>query len=264
MRLSDDQVRTYAQAGVLHLPGLLSRDEAAALRAEVERCQRLERDEVLRARDGQVHAIWALDGYSEPFRRLLPDPRLLGPAQQLLGPDLYAHQFKIVSKAAFQGIPFPWHHDYGSWQRNDGMPRPEALNIAIFLDEVTEHSGPLSYIPGSHRAGDAGGPLPTLSQEESGEPLPVVPQDRLTAVIEEAGILCPKGPPGDAVLFHACTVHGSPPNMSSRTRHVVYLTYNRTDNALTAPTRPWYMASREPRRIEPNPVTPPAQAPGAG
>ena len=204
----------------------------------------------MRGADGAVQVFWAMEGYSEPFDRLRQHPRLVEPAQQLLGPDLYHHQNKIVCKPPFEGMTFPWHHDYGSWIDNDGMRRPAAVNIAVYLDAVTEHNGALSYIPRSHTAGEDGGFLPTLSYEESGEFLPVVPRDELTRVAREHGIYGPKGPPGSAVLFHACTVHGSPPNMSPDTRYVVYLTYNRLDNTLVEPKRPWYMANREPVRIE--------------
>ncbi len=250
MALRTDQLEEYEREGVLALPDLFSAAEVAALRAEIERLLTLDREEMQKSSDGQVHVIWALEGYSEPFRRLLHHPRLLEPAKQILGPDLYHHQLKVVCKPPFEGLNFPWHHDYGSWVDNDGMPRPDALNIALYLDEVSEWNGPLSYVPRSHVAGDDGGRLPTLSYEESGEFLPVVPRDRLKAVIDENGIFGPKGPPGFGVLFHPCTVHGSPPNMSPDTRFVVYLTYNRLDNALTDPKRPWYMANREPKRID--------------
>ena len=250
MMLTDQQLETYDRAGVLWMPSIFSQREIAPLREEIDRLAQQEREEIPKSPDGQIHAFWALEGYSDLFRRLLHHPRLVEPAKQLLGPDIYHHQFKVVCKAAFQGLMFPWHHDYGSWISNDGMPRPDALNIAVYLNEVTEFNGPLSYVPRSHRAGDAGGYLPTLSYEESGEFLPVIPRDRLGEVVEQNGIYSPKGPPGSAVFFHACTVHGSPPNMSSQTRNVVYLTYNPIDNALTDPKRPWYLANREPKRID--------------
>ena len=36
---------------------------------------------------------------------------------------------------------------------DDLMPSSRAMNIAIFLDEVTEFNGPLLFIPGSHKKG---------------------------------------------------------------------------------------------------------------
>ena len=50
-------------------------------------------------------------------------------------------------------------------ERDDGMPEPRAMNIAVFLDDVTAANGPLLFIPGSHKTGviDAGHDLETTS-----------------------------------------------------------------------------------------------------
>ena len=47
------------------------------------------------------------------------------------------HQFKVNAKAAFDGDVWQWHQDYGTWKRDDEMPEPRAMNIAVFLDDVT-------------------------------------------------------------------------------------------------------------------------------
>ena len=63
------------------------------------------------------------------------------------------HQFKINGKMAFDGDVWQWHQDFGTWQNDDDMPEPRAMNVAIFLDEVNEFNGPLMFIPGSHKLG---------------------------------------------------------------------------------------------------------------
>ena len=63
------------------------------------------------------------------------------------------HQFKINAKAAFDGDVWQWHQDYGTWARDDGMPEPRAMNIAVFLDEVMPINGPLMLVPKSHKHG---------------------------------------------------------------------------------------------------------------
>ncbi|WP_430641250.1 phytanoyl-CoA dioxygenase family protein, partial [Bradyrhizobium brasilense] len=47
-----------------------------------------------------------------------------------------------------------WHQDYGTWKRDDGMPEPRAMNIAIFLDEVMPINGPLMLVPLPDVAGE--------------------------------------------------------------------------------------------------------------
>ena len=72
---------------------------------------------------------------------------------QILGEELYMHQFKINGKMAFDGDVWQWHQDYGTWKNDDLMPEARAMNVAIFLDEVNEFNGPLMFIPGSHKLG---------------------------------------------------------------------------------------------------------------
>ena len=76
-------------------------------------------------------------------------PRMIEPIEQIFGEKLYMHQFKINAKAAFTGDVWQWHQDYGTWKRDDGMPEPRAMNIAIFLDEVMPINGPLMLVPQS-------------------------------------------------------------------------------------------------------------------
>ena len=57
------------------------------------------------------------------FGLLARHPRLVEPLRQLFGEDVYVHQFKLNAKAAFEGDVWQWHQDYGTWARDDGMPR---------------------------------------------------------------------------------------------------------------------------------------------
>src|SRR3546814_9383263 len=70
------------------------------------------------------------------------------------------HQFKINAKAAFDGEVWQWHQDFGTWHRDDEMPEPRAMNIALFLDEVSAVNGPLMFIPG--RSEEHTSALPSL------------------------------------------------------------------------------------------------------
>ena len=75
---------------------------------------------------------------------------MIGPVEQIFGEQLYMHQYKINAKSAFTGDVWQWHQDYGTWKRDDGMPQPRAMNIAVFLDEVMHYQ----------RAADAGAAEP--------------------------------------------------------------------------------------------------------
>ena len=103
------------------------------------------------------------------------------------------HQFKINAKAAFEGDVWQWHQDYGTWARDDGMPEPRAMNIAVFLDEVMPINGPLMLIPRSHKHGrlEAGHESATTSY-----PLWTLDKETVTRLVDEGGIVAPTGKPG--------------------------------------------------------------------
>ena len=136
MELSSRQLKEFDEQGYLFLPDCFSNEEMAVLRAEAENIYKTERKEVWRESSGAPRTAFAAHTYNEAFRILGAHPRLVQPVEQLFGEPLYMHQFKINAKAAFEGEVWQWHQDYGTWARDDGMPEPRAMNIAVFLDEV--------------------------------------------------------------------------------------------------------------------------------
>ena len=242
MQLTDGQLADFERDGYLFLPELFSAEEIAVLMGDMPRIWGMQRPEVLRADDGEVRACLAMERYSEPFRRLLSHPRLLEPALQILDGPVYAHQYKVIPKEPFGKLDFPWHQDFASWHAHDGMPEPRAMNFALFMDEVTEFNGPICFIPGSHRDGRmdaAAEPLPGST------PLLTLSPEDVSRLAGTNGIVAPKGPAGSGVFFHGCLAHASAPNISPWTRHIVYLTCNRVDNAIAKPTRPDYYANQD-------------------
>lgn len=248
MKLSPEQLDRFDRDGYLVLPALFAPEEVAVLTAELPRIFALDRPEILRAENGEIRGALAMERYSEPFARLLRHPRLVEPARQVLGGAVYCHQYKVIAKEPFGTLDFPWHQDFASWHVHDGMPEPLAMNYALFLDEVTEFNGPITFIPGSHRDGllpSAATRLPAIT------PLYTMPAEVVRARVAEGGLVAPKGAPGAAVFFHGCMAHASAPNISPWTRHIVYLTCNRVDNYIRRPTRPDYYAGRDFTPIEP-------------
>jgi len=248
MHLSDSQMEIFDRDGWLLLEGMFSDAEVALLRREADRVYALDRPEVFREKDGKTaRTAFAAHTYNEVFRRLGRHPRLVGPVRQLLGGDVYIHQYKLNAKAAFDGDVWQWHQDYGTWARDDEMPEARAMNIALFLDPVTEFNGPLMLIPGSHKQGviAAGHDVATTSY-----PLWTLDHDTIRRLVAEGGIVAPKGPPGTVLMFHSTLVHGSPGNMSPFGRSIVYLSLCRVDNHIRRFSRPEWIAHRDFTPIE--------------
>ena len=154
MNITKEQRNRFDEDGYLFFPSLFSPEEIQNLLAVVpELYQRREEYNVREKGSNAVRTNFAAHLYSKPFAKLARHPRMIKPVEDLLGESLYMHQFKINGKMAFEGDVWQWHQDYGTWVNDDLMPTERAMNIAIFLDEVTEFNGPLLFIPGSHKKG---------------------------------------------------------------------------------------------------------------
>jgi ectoine hydroxylase len=253
MKLTPEQIERFHREGYLFFPGLFSAAETKTLADAVPALYA--RREVYNVREKGKEAVrtnFAAHLVSEPFARLARHPRMVEPVEDLLGEKLYMHQFKINGKAAFDGDVWQWHQDYGTWLNDDLMPTERAMNVAIFLDDVTEFNGPLMFIPGSHRKGviEAQHDLTTTSY-----PLWTVNSDLIRQLVARAGgkaggIVSPKGPAGSMILFHSCLVHASGSNLSPFDRVAVYLSLCAVSNHVRRFKRPEYIAHRDFTPIE--------------
>jgi len=242
MRLDDEELKRFDEEGYLFFPGRFSPGEAALLKGEAEAVYAAEREEVWRESSGVARTAFAAHRYNEGFRRLGAHPRLIEPVEQLLDGPVYMHQFKVNAKAAFDGAVWQWHQDYGTWARDDEMPEPRAMNIAVFLDDVTAANGPLLFIPGSHTLGvvEAGHDLETTSY-----PLWTLDRSKVTELAERGGCVAPTGPAGSMLVFSSLLVHASPPNISPFDRTIVYLSLCHVDNHIRAFNREEWIAHRD-------------------
>jgi len=243
MRLDARQLEQFTRDGYLFFPSRFSVAEVDVLRRHRDRVFAMHRPEIVREKNSDaVRTAFAAHLYNDAFGALGRHPRLVGPVQEVLGGDVYMHQFKINAKAAFEGDQWQWHQDYGTWVNDDLMAEPRAMNIAVFIDDVTPYNGPLMFIPGSHQGGvlNAGHDTTTTSY-----PLWTLDHATVRALAERGGIVAPTGPAGSMLMFHCNLVHASPANMSPWDRTIVYLSLNRTDNAIRQFKRPEYIAHRD-------------------
>ena len=248
MNLTIEQRNRFNEDGYLFFPSLFSPEEIQNLLAVVpELYQRREEYNVREKESDAVRTNFAAHLYSKPFAKLARHPRMIKPVEDLLGEHLYMHQFKINGKMAFEGDVWQWHQDYGTWVNDDLMPTERAMNIAIFLDEVTEFNGPLLFIPGSHKKGviEAKHDLATTSY-----PLWTLDNNFISQLVNRAGgkkggIVSPKGPAGSMILFHSCLVHSSSSNLSPFNRVSVYLSLCAVSNHIRRFKRKEYIAHRD-------------------
>lgn len=273
MRLSPVHLAEFRRCGFLLLHDLFSTEEIARIKEEVPSLTQRDSAARVKEKDGRlVRSVYGCHRNSEVCAQLVRHPRVLLPAMQILDGRVYVHQFKINVKAARGGDAWEWHQDYVFWRNEDGMPNARAINVAVYLDDVTEFNGPLLLLPGSHTEGvievdshrpasAASANLPSSASESSPEWLSHLtiglkyrldPQT-VEQLIARWGTHAATAAAGAVLFFDANVVHGSSANMSSCDRTVVIVSFNSVDNVLPpSPTpRPEFLASRDFSPLEP-------------
>ncbi|MET0190647.1 MAG: phytanoyl-CoA dioxygenase family protein [Pseudonocardia sediminis] len=137
------------------------------------------------------------------LERYWTDPRLTGPAADLLGVDGVAPlTSKISVKRARVGSEYIWHQDHSFLSRFlGGRAASEVVTAMVFLDDADAGNGALSLVPGSHRDG----PRPDDEPPRAHDADPVT----MTA------------PAGSVVVFPTLMLHSSRANRSDRDRRAL-------------------------------------------
>ena len=240
MRLQPRQTEQFARDGILFFPGLLSPDEMTGLREDLPGLLALERPEILREKHSpRVRCAFAPHTYNDRYRRLMHHPRIVEPVRQLLGGEVYLHQFSINPKAAFEGEAWGWHQDYPTWLEDNQIVRPDVINVGVFLDDVTEFNGPLYFVLGSHQHGAL---VTETDASSTSYKLLGVEENKVAELCEQGELYSPKGPAGSVWMFHCNLVHASNANISPTRRALCTICYNRTDNLPSTYARPEWEA----------------------
>jgi phytanoyl-CoA hydroxylase len=210
--------RQFARDGYYLARGIFSRSEVRALESEFDRIvdQILAKGEEVNARWGgpEMERIGSQDlvvlhthnvhQYSAVWAQALFQEKFVQAASEILGPDVVMHHTKLFQKPSEKGAPFPMHQDWSYF--------PTVLDSMmagiIHVSEANDEMGCLRVYPGSHLLGrieNSGG------QSES-DIFSKYPLEGATPLEAE---------PGDVCFFHYCTIHGSLPNRSAKTRKTV-------------------------------------------
>jgi ectoine hydroxylase-related dioxygenase (phytanoyl-CoA dioxygenase family) len=248
MRLTPGQVDDFFGRGWVVVPALFGADELAAARAAFERlhatAQRLGTTQdhagarfVLTARGGMPaseaagggvvvqRVVWA--GGAEPaLLDIGADPRLVGPALQLLGSERCE---QLLCQAHFKmpgdGVSFDWHQDVqhrdkgpGTWRDING--RGSYVQTLLAVDEMRADNGPLQFVPREAVRLDARGRLRD-AHYDYGTPMAGGDDAGGDDAVDAGRAETITGPAGSVIFFGPYAVHGSTPNTSSVPRRVL-------------------------------------------
>ena len=151
-----------------------------------------------------------LEHKPEPVLRALSNERLLDFAEMLVGPHVQLESItfrRTPPEPEKDGAALGFHRDMFAFFPEDGVyHRPLLFNALSYLQDLTDESGPLRIIPGSHMR------ALRMSPEEARRPHP------------EEVIVYPKA--GDTAVFHCSMLHSGSPNRSTDYRYLFFLTFN--------------------------------------
>jgi len=219
--LSPDQIAFYGVQGYLILENQVPLAVIEDLRAEVARFEaeakgmtasngRLDLEDSHRPDAPRVRRIKRPDLISPVAQALMVSDHILGPVRDLLGPNLRLHTTKLNMKSAGFGAPVEWHQDFAFYPHtNDDL-----LAVGVTLDDMGLENGPLQVFPSSHL-----GPIHDHHRDGvfAGAMLPG------EVGLDPAQAVALTGPVGAVTLHHARIVHGSAPNVSDRSRRILFI-----------------------------------------
>jgi hypothetical protein len=224
-KLSSEQITRYHADGYLVVPGLLRRQYLAPLAAA------LDTDETAGGRiypvpDGDDivahdYAGWT-DAGTDLIGTLTRLERIVGAARTLIGEPIYHYHSKLVRKRPRTDSEIIWHQDFGGWYQ-DGCLFPKLLTCIVALTPATRENGCLKMMRGSQLMG-------RIDRARDQRSYASIYPPRRTALEKRFEVEAVEMAPGDALFFHANTVHASEPNRTGAARVLLEFSYNAVSN----------------------------------
>lgn len=204
-RISDETVRQYQEDGAVCLHGLFDMDWVERLRDTFENLKK----------KGSAQDVAILSYTNQCIAQEEPelmDFVLHSPAaaiaKRLMGASQVRFYFDhIFVKEPGTSGPSPWHHDLPYWP----ILGDQVCSVWLALDTVTKASSGLEYVAGSHRWGKFFKAISVEGATQEGfsedNAMPDIDTNR-----DQYRMLSWDMQPGDCLVHHGLTVHGSSGN----------------------------------------------------
>jgi len=223
-RLTDADIATYHEDGLLFLRGLFDAEETDLLRRAMEEDPEIQDHSLLRAdQEGGATRIslWNRAGDSV-YGLAARCERIVETAEALIGEPVYHFQSKLTAKDPKVGGAWEWHQDYGYWYYN-GCVAPKMLSFMIALDRTDTENGCLKLVRKSHKLGRLDH-VQVTPEQNCADPR------HMDRILETHEVIDCVLDPGDVVVFHGNTLHRSDQNRSDKRRWTLLCCYNAISN----------------------------------
>jgi non-haem Fe2+, alpha-ketoglutarate-dependent halogenase len=200
--LTKHQLGEYQQQGFLFPLPALSDPETATLRRKLEELETDQGGQLPTRINRKPHLLLTW------LNELIRDPRILGPVEDILGPNILCWGSGFFIKNAHDPARVTWHQDSTYW----GLSKPDIVTAWVAFTPSTAKNGCMRVVPGTHTLQQ----LPhrdTFAQDNllsRGQEIAVkVEESRAVDIVLE---------PGQMSLHHVMLVHGSEPNRGALRR----------------------------------------------
>ena len=211
--VSAETIERYRRDGFIKIPGVISREEAAAFReAALDAADRLRA--LNRTAQGRAAAVfdqfvnvWQRD---ERMRALTLHPNVGAVAERLAGVPLRLWHDHILIKQPQQSAPTEFHQDQPYWPHAGAQ---HALSAWIALGDVPPERGCMTFIPGSSTRTDLAAQDLTDAEDLFRKSPDLAWEPRVTVPLRA----------GDCTFHHSRCAHMALANttMEARVAHVV-------------------------------------------
>ncbi|HUC67158.1 MAG TPA: phytanoyl-CoA dioxygenase family protein [Stellaceae bacterium] len=200
--LSPSEIEQYRDQGFIHPIRVMSKADAVALRARLERFERETGGPLKGSFRHKSHLLFTW------LAELVRQPRILDAVEDLYGGDLLCWSSNFFIKERESPAFVSWHQDSTYW----GLDRPDVVSAWVAFTPASEANGAMRVIPGSHK-------LDQIAHRDTFAKHNLLTRGQEIAVdVDEREAVTIALEPGEMSLHHVRLVHGSPPNLSEDRR----------------------------------------------
>lgn len=220
----EKELAEYNENGFCRIESFFTSAEIQNFETELKKfvelyAKQLKWDEINYTKDGTLNSIHRLAGIGAIpdtyFSALINSPRMTNLAKLFLNDDADPRRMELFAKPAKVGMKSPWHQDNYYWC----IDNANAITIWAALDFCGPENGGVEYIKGSHKWG-------LVDHTDSfapGSSQTVADKDLLEK--NKNNVVCLKLKPGDLMIHHSLTIHGSQDNLSDKARRGLTFQY---------------------------------------
>ena len=222
--ITEEQIHQFEEDGVICLRGAIPMEWIERLREVVEEVLAHPSKMALEYADKEKSTRFLGDQYLWIQYDTLRDYIFESPAVEIAARLMRSRKVNfffdhLLVKEPGAIEPTPWHQDAPYWK----VKGHQIVSVWVGLDPVTDASGAVRYVKGSHRWGKWYAPQSFAGDNRYHNPdLEKIPD--IDATIPADQIVCYALEPGDCVVHHAETIHGARGNLSSSVRRRGYAT----------------------------------------